>query len=85
MSLTDKMSREYKNILRRPRVYGDERRKNLTKEILKDSTPIPNPLEYEDIDEEFCRWVREDLKMTFEGSELPTVTRYVPAIVIGVK
>ena len=70
------MSREYKNILRRPRVYGDERRKNLTKEILKDSTPIPNPLEYEDIDEEFCRWVREDLKMTFEGSELPTVVLF---------
>lgn len=70
------MSREYKNILRRPRAYGEERRKNLTKEILQDSTPIPSPLEYEDIDEEFCRWVREDLKITFEGSELQTIVLF---------
>ena len=67
------MSREYKNILKRPRIYGDERRKNLTKEILQDSTPIPNPLEYKDIDEEFFNWVKKDLSITFENNELPTI------------
>jgi hypothetical protein len=70
------MSREYKNILRRPRVYGEERRKNLTKEILQDSTPIPSPLEYEDVDEAFCNWVKDDLKISFEGSDLPTIVLF---------
>lgn len=48
------MSRVYKNILKlRPGAYGPERRMNLAKEVLKDSTPLPKPLEYKDIDEEF--------------------------------
>ena len=46
------MSRNYKNDLRlREKVKGTERRRNLAKEILKDSTPLPLPLEYKDIDE----------------------------------
>ena len=67
------MSRNYKNILKlKNSAFGTERRKNLTKEIVKDSTPMPRPLEYEDIDKEFNRWVKEDLYITFEGEELPT-------------
>lgn len=67
------MSRSYKNILKlKNNAFGTERRKNLTKEIVKDSTPLPKPLEYEDIDKEFNRWVKEDLYITFEGEELPT-------------
>lgn len=66
------MSRRYKNILKKGRTYGVERRMNLTKEILKDSTPLPLPLEYKDIDKEFRRWVDEDLEISFENEKLPT-------------
>lgn len=67
------MSRKYKNIIKlRNTAYGTERRRNLAKEIVKDSTPLPKPLGYEDIDKEFNRWVKEDLYVVFEGEELPT-------------
>ena len=71
------MSREYKNDLRlREKVNGNERRQNLAKEILKDSTPLPLPLEYKDIDEAFKKWVEEDLDMSYEGQRLPTVSLF---------
>lgn len=71
------MSRRYKNILPlKDKAYGYERRMNLTKEVLKDSTPIPKPLEYDDIDKEFRRWVNEDLDISFEGEKLPTFVLY---------
>lgn len=71
------MSREYKNVLKiKDGAYGPERRKNLAKEILKDSSPLPNPLEYKDIDEEFCRWVEEDLDISFEGERVPTISLF---------
>lgn len=71
------MSREYKNILRlKNKAYGKERRSNLSKEELKDSTPIPNPLEYKDIDEEFKRWVEEDLDISFENERLTTISLF---------
>lgn len=67
------MSRNYKNILKiRNKAEGLERRRNLAKEIVKDSTPLPHPLEYEDIDKEFNKWVKEDLWLTYDGEELPT-------------
>ena len=71
------MSREYKNILRlRKKAYGPERRMNLAKEIVKDSTPLPQPVEYEDIDEEFKRWVEEDLAIDFEDKMVPTIALF---------
>ena len=67
------MSRVYKNILKlRDKTYGRERQRNLIKEVVKDSTPLPQPLEYEDIDKEFNRWVKDDLYIVFENEELPT-------------
>lgn len=67
-------SRNFKNVLRlAERSYGKERRKNLAKEELKDSTPFPNPVVYEDIDAEMHRWVEEDLMITFEDKRLPTM------------
>ena len=67
------MSRKYKNILRlRNRTSGQERRMNLAKEVLQDSSPLPKPLEYKDIDEEFRRWVSQDLSISFEQKEVPT-------------
>lgn len=67
------MSRNFKNIIKlRRNVVGKERRENLAKEVLQDSTPLPKPVEYEDIDKEFERWVSEDLDISFEEQKLPT-------------
>jgi hypothetical protein len=69
------MSREYKNILHlRTKTFGQERRRNLTKEVVQNATPLPQPLEYQDIDEEFKRWVDEDLGIIFDGEKVPTFT-----------
>lgn len=78
MSLTDKMGqRKYKNILklhRRPDPI--EARKNLYKEVLKDSTPLPETIELQDIDIAFKEWSEKDLSVVFEGNELPTVALF---------
>lgn len=67
------MSRNYKNIIKLKRdVVGKERRENLVKEVLQDNTPLPKPVEYEDIDKEFERWVSEELDISFEEQKLPT-------------
>ena len=71
------MSRAYKNTLNlRGKAYGQERRKNLAKEILKDSTPLPKTLLYKDIDKAFSEWVENDLYITFEGEVIPTMSLY---------
>ena len=71
------MSRVYKNRLNlNNKAYGTERRRNLSKEIMKDSTPLPKTLLYKDIDEEFKRWVEEDLKISFEGKDIPTISLF---------
>lgn len=71
------MSRAYKNTLNlRGRAYGTERRKNLAKEILKDSTPLPKTLLYKDIDDAFSKWAEEDLRITFDGEVVPTFSLY---------
>lgn len=67
------MSKSYKNILKlRKKSYGDNRRMEISKTIANNSTPIPLPLEYEDIDKEFNKWVKEELYITFENEPLPT-------------
>ena len=71
------MSREYKNILRlRNRAFGNERRENMYKEVLENSTPIPKPVTYEDIDKEMFKWVDEKLMIDFEGVRVPTMNLY---------
>lgn len=71
------MSREFKNIVKlRNRAFGHERWENIAKEGLKDSTPLPKPVIYEDIDKEMHRWVDEQLSISFEGKRLPTMNLY---------
>lgn len=53
-----------------------ELRDNYYKEVLKDSSPFPNPLTYEDIDKEFKKWVEERLQISYEGKNLPTMTLF---------
>lgn len=71
------MSREYKNALELyDKAFGAERRQNLAKEVLQDGTPLPKPLDYKHIDEEFKRWVEEDLDVSFEGEKVPTIALF---------
>ncbi len=68
---------KYKNILKLKRVSDPhERRENLFKEVLKDSTPLPNTLEYVDIDTSFKEWVEKDLAITFEDKDVPTIALF---------
>jgi len=53
-----------------------ELRANYDKEELKDGSPFPNPLTYEDIDREFKKWVDESLEISYEKKRLPTMTLY---------
>lgn len=69
--------KKYKNILKLRRTPDPvERRKNLVKEVLKDSTPLPQPLEYIDIDAAFKEWVENDLEINFEGKKVPTIALF---------
>ena len=70
-------SRNFKNFMgydNRP--DPRELRLNFDKEELKDGTPFPNPLTYEDIDKEFKKWVEESLEISYEGKRLPTMTLF---------
>ena len=70
-------SRNYKNVLPlRDKSYGLERRQNLTKEELSNSSPLPNPITYEDIDKEFKKWVEETIDISYEGQRLPTYSLF---------
>lgn len=70
-------SRNFKNIVDgRLKPDPKELRKNFDLEELKDSTPFPNPLTYDDIDREFKKWVNESLEISYEGKRLPTMTLY---------
>ena len=53
-----------------------ELRLNFDKEELKDGSPFPNPLTYEDIDREFKKWVENSLEISYEGQRLPTMTLF---------
>lgn len=66
-------SRDFKNVLPlRDKSHGLERRQNLTKEELNNSSPFPNTVTYEDVDKEFKKWVENDLFIVFEGERIPT-------------
>lgn len=65
--------RGYKNTLKLNSVNDPiTQRLSYVKDILKDSTFFPNPVEYRDIDEEFVKWVETELRVVFEEDELPT-------------
>lgn len=70
-------SRNFKNVLPlRDKSYGTERRQNLTKEELGNSSPLPNPITYEDIDKEFKKWVEEKIPIVFDGKLIPTYSLF---------
>lgn len=76
-NLIDMGSKDFKNVLPlRDKSYGVERRQNLTKEELSNSSPLPNTITYEDIDKEFKKWVEENLLITFDGKRIPTYSLF---------
>ena len=69
--------RKYKNILKLRHLPDPiEERENLFKEVLKDSTPLPQTLELQDIDVAFKDWVEKDLSIVFEGNDIPTIALF---------
>lgn len=71
------MAKSYKNIIK----YGKrkspkERRKEIMMAPLINNTPLPKPLRYEDYDKSFKKWVEDDLYISYEGKELPTMTLF---------
>lgn len=51
---------------------GLERRLNMSKIILDNSTPFPKSVELKDIDQAFVEWVEKKLYMSLDGKVLPT-------------
>ena len=72
------MSKEYKNYIDlHYHTTGDERRLELWSDILKSGTFLPKTVVYKDIDEDFVRWVKEELKITSDdGTEFPTMVLF---------
>lgn len=67
----------YKNKLKLNKVPDPiERRENITKEVLKDTTILPKPLGYKDIDIAFKDWVENDLGIVYEGKKLDTIALF---------
>lgn len=52
--------------------YGVEKRRNMSKVILEHGTPLPKPVNYEDIDQEFFDWVDKKIDIVYDGKKLPT-------------
>ncbi len=70
---TQQNPKAYRDRLRlRNHAIGTERRRNLSKIILEHGTPTPLPVEYEDIDKAFFKWVDEKLDVVYNGQKLPT-------------
>lgn len=56
---------------------GDTRRVEMLSDVLKSGTFLPNTVEYRDIDEEFIRWVSDELVITSDdGVEFPTMNLF---------
>lgn len=56
--------------------FGVEKRRNMSKLILEHGTPFPKPIEYSDIDSTFYEWVKEHIKVVYDGKRLPTYKLY---------
>lgn len=56
--------------------YGVEKRRNMSKVILEHGTPLPKPVGYEDIDQEFFDWVDKKIDIVYDGKKLPTYKLY---------
>ena len=53
-----------------------ERRKNISKEIVRHADYMPKTVKYEDIDVSFKEWVDENIDISQDGIKLPTMVLY---------
>lgn len=60
----------------RNQANGIERRRNMSKLILENGTPLPKPIEYSDIDKAMYEWVEEHTNIVYDGRKLPTYKLY---------
>ena len=65
-----------RNMKLRNQSYGVERRRNMSKIILEHGTPFPKGVSYKDIDLAFTEFVKNNLKISYDGTELPTVNLF---------
>ena len=56
--------------------FGNEVRKEYSKTILEKVPILPKPLEYEDIDNSFFDFVKDDIDIVIDGKIVPTFTLY---------
>lgn len=57
----------------RKKAYGIERRRNMCKIILEHAPNFPLGVSYKDIDNEFRKWVEDDLYISYDGKKIPTL------------
>lgn len=56
--------------------YGIEKRRNMSKLILENGTPLPKPIEYSDVDQTMYDWVVKHIEVVYDGKKLPTYKLY---------
>lgn len=76
MARTSQLKKYIQTVKLKDTEYGYPRRKSYGKTILNKETVFPKPLEYEDIDNEFFKFVSDELKMSINGKNIPTFTLY---------
>lgn len=67
--------RHINNLRLRNTSFGNERRVNMTKSVLRRGTPLPKPVVHADIDQAVDEWLN-NLGITYEGRRLPVYKLY---------
>ena len=71
------MKKYYKNIVNfKTTPDPEERRRNISKEIIRHEDYMPKTLTYEDIDRSFKEWVEKNIELIQDGKKLPTMVLY---------
>lgn len=71
------LKKQYKNSLTlRGTADPKERRENMYKEVMKNSSFLPQSLTYEHIDQAMLNWSENELGISFEGKKLPTIALF---------
>lgn len=71
------MKKFYKNIIDFKSIPDpEERRRNISKEIIRHEDYMPKTLTYEDIDRSFKEWVEKNIELIQDGKKLPTMVLY---------
>ena len=64
------------NVKLKDKEFGTAQRLSYQREIMSNEALVPKKVEYEDIDEEFTKFVQEKLKIIVDGDVLPTYTLF---------